>query len=63
MIDKKLSGIYGILPADIDTEELLLSAEAALKGGLRILQFRDKKTGSRRALNRVGSAVRVNLPL
>lgn len=52
MIDKKLSGIYGILPADIDTEELLLSAEAALKGGLRILQFRDKKTGYKRALKR-----------
>lgn len=52
MPDKKISGIYGILPADIDSDDLLTRAEAALKGGLRILQFRDKKTGYKRALKR-----------
>jgi len=52
MTDKPLSGIYGILPADLNTDDLLVKAEAALKGGLRILQFRDKKQGYHRALKR-----------
>ena len=52
MTDKKLSGIYGILPADLETGDLLSRAEAALKGGVRILQFRDKKQGYKRALQR-----------
>jgi len=47
-----LTGIYGILPADLETDELLEKAEAALKGGLRILQFRDKKQGYKRQLKR-----------
>ncbi len=50
--DKKLTGIYGILPADIETEELLSKAEAALKGGVSVLQFRDKKRGYKRAIKR-----------
>ncbi|MDX8405461.1 MAG: thiamine phosphate synthase [Mariprofundus sp.] len=50
--EKRVSGIYGILPADLDTDDLLGRAEAALKGGLRILQFRDKKSGYQRALKR-----------
>lgn len=52
MTDKRVSGIYGILPADLDTDDLMGRAEAALKGGLRILQFRDKKQGYNRALKR-----------
>jgi thiamine-phosphate pyrophosphorylase len=52
MTDRKLSGIYGILPADLETDDLLNKAEAALKGGVRILQFRDKKQGYKRALQR-----------
>ncbi|NWF39136.1 thiamine phosphate synthase [Mariprofundus sp. NF] len=52
MPDKKLSGIYGILPADIDSDDLLTRAEAALKGGLQIVQFRDKKQGYKRSLKR-----------
>ena len=48
----KLSGVYGILPADLDYADLLNKAEAALKGGLRILQFRDKKQGYKRQLKR-----------
>ena len=52
MTDKKLSGIYGILPADLETDDLLNKAGAALKGGVRILQFRDKKQGYKRALQR-----------
>ncbi|MDX8381632.1 MAG: thiamine phosphate synthase [Ghiorsea sp.] len=46
------SGIYGILPADIDTSILLEKAEAALKGGIKILQLRDKKNGFKRQLKR-----------
>jgi len=47
-----ISGVYGILPADLDSELLLSKAEAALKGGLKTLQFRDKKSGYKRALKR-----------
>jgi len=52
MTDKVLSGIYGILPADLETEEMLSKAEAALKGGVSTLQFRDKKQGYKRAIKR-----------
>ncbi len=48
----KITGVYGILPADLDTDTLLAKAEAALQGGLQTLQFRDKKSGYRRALKR-----------
>jgi len=48
----RLSGIYAILPADLGTGELLDKAEAALKGGVRILQFRDKKQGYKRQIKR-----------
>jgi len=47
-----ISGIYGILPADLETQELLKRAEAALKGGVKTLQFRDKKQGFKVALKR-----------
>lgn len=46
------SGIYGILPADIPTELLLEKAEAALSGGIKTLQLRDKKHGFKRKLKR-----------
>ncbi len=39
----QISGIYGILPANIPLEKLLGKAEAALRGGVRTLQLRDKK--------------------
>jgi thiamine-phosphate pyrophosphorylase len=48
----KLSGIYGVLPSGLESDDLLNRAEAALKGGVRILQFRDKKQGYKRALQR-----------
>jgi len=48
----KLTGIYAILPADLDTADMLAKAEAALQGGVRILQFRDKKQGYKRQLKR-----------
>jgi len=49
---KKLAGVYAILPADLDTDDLLAKAQAALKGGVRILQFRDKKQGYKRQIKR-----------
>ncbi|TLS67891.1 thiamine phosphate synthase [Mariprofundus erugo] len=52
MSERRLSGIYAILPAGLETDELLTKAEAALQGGVRILQFRDKKSGYHRALKR-----------
>ncbi len=45
-------GIYGILPADLETELLLEKAEAAMLGGVRTLQFRDKKSGFKHKLKR-----------
>ncbi len=49
---ERLSGIYGILPADLDLGDLLERAEAALRGGVRILQLRDKKQGFKKGLKR-----------
>ncbi len=47
-----IEGIYGILPADLPTDILLEKAESALKGGVKNLQFRDKKQGFKQALKR-----------
>ncbi len=47
-----LSGIYGILPDGLDNEEMLRRAEAAMRGGLRIIQLRDKKLGFKKILQR-----------
>jgi len=49
---RKITGIYGILPADIPLEDLLSGAESALKGGVRALQLRDKKQGFKNGLKR-----------
>jgi len=57
MSDKRIMGIYGILPADLEMADLLARAEAALKGGVKTLQFRDKKQGFKDALKR-GKALR-----
>ncbi len=38
----ELQGIYGILPAGLEMDDLLKRAEAALKGGLRTIQLREK---------------------
>ncbi|MDX8397730.1 MAG: thiamine phosphate synthase [Mariprofundaceae bacterium] len=46
------SGVYGILPSNLETTQLLKVAESALKGGLKTLQFREKKLGYKRALKR-----------
>ena len=49
---KRIEGIYGILPADLKLDDLLNKAEAALKGGVRLLQLRDKKQGFKHLLGR-----------
>jgi len=48
----KITDIYGILPADIPLKDLLYKAEAALKGGVKTLQLRDKKQGFKHGLKR-----------
>ena len=48
----RITGIYGILPADLESSDLFARAEAALKGGVKTLQFRDKKEGYKGALKR-----------
>ncbi len=50
--NRGITGIYGILPADIALDELLQKAESALAGGVRTLQLRDKKQGYKRGLKR-----------
>lgn len=47
-----IQGIYGILPADLSTTLMLEKAEAAMLGGVRLLQFRDKKNGFQKRLKR-----------
>jgi len=47
-----IEGVYGILPANLDTPTLLKAAESALKGGVQTLQYREKKLGYKRALQR-----------
>ncbi|MCF7821284.1 MAG: thiamine phosphate synthase, partial [Mariprofundaceae bacterium] len=54
---KVITGIYGILPADLEMSDLLQRAEAALKGGIMTLQLRDKKQGFKASLKR-GKALR-----
>jgi len=49
---KKITGIYGILPPDLEMTDMLARAESALQGGVRTLQLRDKKQDARQALQR-----------
>jgi len=51
-VQRKVTGVYGILPADLPLEPLLKQAEAALCGGVQWLQLRDKKQGFKRGLKR-----------
>lgn len=52
---KRITGIYGILPADLEMPDLLARAEAALRGGVKALQFRDKKQGYKHHLERANA--------
>jgi len=49
---RKVTGIYGILPADVSLGDLLYKAEAALRGGVKTLQLRDKKQGFKHGMER-----------
>ena len=60
MPDRKLTGIYGILPADVSDTELLEKAAAAMRGGVHLLQLRDKKTGYKRSLKRARSLLELS---
>ena len=42
MIDMTLGGVYAITPDNPDTQHLLAMSEAALRGGVAALQYRDK---------------------
>jgi len=52
-----IDGIYGILPSGLSTELLLQQAEAAMRGGVRVLQYRNKQPGFHRACKQ-GQALR-----
>jgi len=49
---RRIQGIYGILPPDLPLATLLAKAEAALAGGVRMLQLRDKAQTHASALER-----------
>jgi len=49
---KRITGIYGILPPDLETQDMLARAESALRGGVRTLQLRDKQQDDAQALKR-----------
>lgn len=51
-MQRHIHGIYGILPENLEDEMMLQMAEAALKGGVRLLQLRDKKMGFKQKLRR-----------
>ena len=42
----QLHGLYAITPEGLNTVALLTSVEAALQGGVRILQYRDKRASN-----------------
>lgn len=44
-----ISGIYGILPSALVNDLLLQKAEATMRGGVQVLQYRNKKLGFQRA--------------
>ncbi len=50
---RRIRGIYGILPPDLPDADMLDRARAALEGGVRILQLRDKKAGFAKRLKRL----------
>jgi len=49
---KRLSGIYAILPSWLELEQLMQHADAAMQGGVRIIQLRDKDLGFKKSLQR-----------
>ncbi|MDX8401895.1 MAG: thiamine phosphate synthase, partial [Mariprofundaceae bacterium] len=54
---RRIRGIYGILPPDLPDTDMLARARAALEGGVRILQLRDKKAGFAKRLKRMRQLV------
>jgi len=51
-LSRRISGIYGILPGGLNSAALLARAEAALAGGIKTLQLRDKGQGYKEMLKR-----------
>jgi len=49
---RRLSGIYAILPSELELDQLMQHADAAMQGGVRIIQLRDKDLGFKKALQR-----------
>jgi thiamine-phosphate pyrophosphorylase len=54
-----IRGIYGILPDAMETVELLQKANAALAGGVKTLQLRDKNRGYKDTLKRAKELCRL----
>ena len=45
-MNSRISGLYAVTPDIADTTQLLAHAEAALAGGARVLQYRNKSAGA-----------------
>ena len=52
---RQLSGLYAITPEEPDETRLLAMAQAALAGGARLLQYRDKLADAARRLRLAGA--------
>lgn len=58
MASRSLSGLYAITPDGLDEPDLLSRVEASLRGGVRILQYRDK-SGDTKRQSRIAHELRV----
>ena len=46
MNSRRLAGLYAITPSGLGAADLMIRVESALRGGARILQYRDKANGA-----------------
>ncbi len=58
-MDAKVKGLYAVTPDIADTDDLLRRVYAALRGGTRLVQYRNKQAGP--ALRREQAAILVTL--
>ena len=54
-----INGLYAVTPNELDTKLLVAKVEAALKGGVRLVQYRNKAAGKpcKGALGRTKSPI------
>ena len=50
-----ISGLYAVTPDEADTDVLLVKVEAALQGGIALLQYRNKKVSNKMQSQQAGA--------